>query len=166
MYRASVSTALLAPLLFAFSSSAATANTPITWAAFVYTFYGEKVPVLQDPPFQLTPYGANQLVDAGSLIRDRYISSNSTNSSSPNSGPIHGISQLNIDNDQLNILSTTDSYVVQSAEAFMQGLYPPAGAVVDAESVLSNGNLSVFPLNGYQYPNIGTPGLLDYNYIW
>ena len=64
------------------------------------------------------------------------------------------------------IMSTNDEFVTASAMAFMQGLYPPRGVVVDDESMLGNGTLEQFPLGGYQYPNIESLSDLDFNYIW
>ncbi|TVY35660.1 hypothetical protein LSUB1_G006321 [Lachnellula subtilissima] len=143
-------------------------NDEITWGSVVFTYHGEKIPALHDGPYNLTPLGANQLLQAGQTIRDRYISSPS-NSSITGSYPIDGLQENEIDNGQMSVLSTTDEYITASALAFMQGLYPPrstATEVVDEESIMGNGTLEQFPLNGYQYPNIASLSLLDFNYIW
>lgn len=153
--------------LLALSATTFAQSSQITWASFVYTFYGEKIPSLTSGPYNLTPLGANQLLDAGSLIRSRYISAPSNGSQLTTAEPINGISVNDIDNSQLYSLSTDDEFISSSAMAFFQGLYPPRGIpVFDNESTLSNGSVDSFPLDGYQYPNIGTVSSLDFNYIW
>ena len=125
------------------------------------------MPSLSDGPYNLTPLGANQLFDAGSIIRSRYVSAPDNGSEITTAAIINGISVNAIDNSQLYILSTDDEYISSSALAFMQGLYPPRNAVViDLESILGNSSLEQYPLNGYQYPNVGTVSSLDFNYIW
>ncbi|KAH8816443.1 histidine acid phosphatase-like protein [Xylogone sp. PMI_703] len=172
---------LLALALFFFSSTnAVITGVPITWSTIIYALHGEKIPTLHPDPNALTPLGANQLLDAGSLIRSRYITSESfsdDNSSIPLSGPINDISIDAIDNTQLYIASglgsdtssTTsgENYLSGSAQAFVQGLYPPnSGLSLDEDNILSNGSAIDFPLEGYQYPTLASFSNLDYNYIW
>lgn len=71
-----------------------------------------------------------------------------------------------IDNAQLEVLSSDEEEVAGSAVAFMQGLYPPMGAVQDAESRLANGSTIVGPLGGYQYPVVEVVGELDFRSVW
>ncbi|TVY83049.1 hypothetical protein LSUE1_G004570, partial [Lachnellula suecica] len=139
----------------------------VTWGAVVFTYHGEKIPVLHDGPYNLTPLGANQLLLAGQTLRDRYLSASPNNTEITLSFPINGLSVNAIDNSQMDVSGMTDEYVTASALAFMQGLYPPRDAViVDGESIMGNGSLEQFPLDGYQYPNIASMSALDYNYIW
>ena len=156
-------------ILLALSASVAAqvANLgQLTWGAVVFTFHGDKIPDLAYTGYELTSLGANQLVEAGSVIRDRYVSPPSNGSEITIGEPIDGLGS-SLDNTQIEIVSTTDEYVVGSAIAFMQGLYPPRGNdVIDTETELSNGTWLQYPLSGYQYPNIETPSTLDYNSIW
>jgi len=66
---------------------------------------------------------------------------------------IYGLNMNDLDNSQMDVLTTTDEYITASALAFMQGFYPPrstATEVVDEESIMGNGTLEQYPLNGYQ----------------
>ena len=67
--------------------------------------------------------------------------------------------------------STPDQFIVASAQAFMQGLYPPLqlssnDTFATSQSVLANGSNILSPLNGYQYPQIYTASRNDDNSIW
>lgn len=146
------------------SSAIASTNNQITWGTVSFTYHGEKSPDFASAGYTLSPLGANQLLLAGQTMRQRYVSS-STNLSTE--APISGLSVADIDNSQIEILSTDDEFVSASALAFMQGLYPPVGGVVvDEETLLSNMTVENWPLGGYQYPNIGTVSPLDLNSIW
>lgn len=126
--------------------------------------YGERTPL--DSPYEtiLTPLGAQQVLSAGSVVRSRYIQGPGTNVTS--SFPIYNINQNTISNRQLELLATDDVWVAASAQAFMQGLYPPLGAPhLDDQSMLSNGTLIQYPLDGYQYPTLEIISTSDFNYI-
>ena len=141
------------------------AQSQVIWSSIVYTFYGEKTPSLTNGPYNLSPLGANQSYTAGALLRQRYLAA-SGNATQPDA-PINGISAYDIDNSQLAALSTDDEFISSSALAFFQGLYPPRDIpLFNTESILSDGSNINFPLDGYQYPNIGTVSSLDFNYIW
>lgn len=110
---------------------------PIIWSSVVFTYHGEVTPTFQDAttPF-LTPLGANQLYNSGSIVRDRYL--NSTATQITLGVPINGLSDQHIVNNQMQIWSTSDEFVIGSAQAFMQGLYPPvSGAGQGTGSVRS-----------------------------
>lgn len=136
-----------------------------TWGAVVLSLHGERTPEIADAFPYLTPLGAQQALAAGSAIRTRYIEGPGTNAT--NSYPIPGLSVNIVDNTQLYLLARDDDYIAGSAQAFMQGVYPPLGpAYVDEESILSNGTLIQYPLGGYQYPTIHAISPLDFNYVW
>ncbi len=128
--------------LWTLSATALAQTEQITWAAVAFTYHGEKIPDLHSAPYYLTPYGANQLLNAGEVVRDRYISPPSNGSLVTSGVPINGISTTAIDNSQLYILSTDDVTVSSSALAFMQGLYPQrTGVTFDQEDVMGDGTL-------------------------
>ncbi len=136
-----------------------------TWGTVVMALHGEHTPSIADPFPRLTPLGAQQALSAGSAIRTRYIQGPGNNVT--NSYPIAGVSTEVIDNTQLYLLARDDDYVAASAQAFMQGLYPPLGITyVDEESILGNGTLVQYPLGGYQYATIDIISPLDFNYVW
>ena len=146
-------------------------DNEITWGSVVFTYHGEKIPALHEGPYNLTRLGANQLLQAGQTIRNRYISGPSNGSQITGSYPIARLSVNDIDNSQMEVMTMTDEYITASALAFMQGLYPPrstATEVVDEESIMGNGTLEQFPLNGkptteveHSPPGIYSPALLQ-----
>lgn len=153
--------------LLGLSTPALSQSSQIVWASVVYTFYGEKTPSLTSGPYNLSPLGANQSLNAGALLRQRYLSSSGNASQLTTSAPINGISASDIENSQLSALSNDDEFISSSALAFFQGLYPPRNfPLFYTQNVLSDGSNINFPLDGYQYPNIGTVSSLDFNYIW
>lgn len=122
-------------LLSMTSLSKAQSNmVPITWSSIVYTYYGEITPTMINVTSPvLTPLGASQLYNSGSVIRDRYL--NSTSTQLTLGLPVNGLSDQYIVNNQLQVWSTSDEYIVGSAQAFMQGLYPPVTGVQGTDSV-------------------------------
>ena len=146
--------------------------TETVHAAVVFTRYGEQTPFILPAPPSLTPLGAQQLSAAGSFLRSRYIepAPSIVNTSAP-STPIAAISPFIINNTQVYALAPGEEYVSNSAQAFVQGLYPPlnVSANVTAETsmtALANGSAVENPLGGYQYPNIYTVTSLDPNAVW
>lgn len=138
-------------------------------STFIYTRYGDRVPPVLSSSPTLTPLGAQQLFEAGTIIRDRYVTPGHGNDTATTT--IYGISTYQLLYDQLCILSTTDQYVAASAQAFLQGLYPPLQTssnwtYIAGESTLSNGTNIVAPLNGYQYPQFSMLSSNDLNSIW
>ena len=158
-------------LILALSSPACSQNasTETIWSSVVVTRYGDRTPLISPQLSVLTPLGAQQLYSAGSLFRDRYIAP-----PSPGSDrllQIDGISPFEIDVTQTFVQSTIDEFTLASAQAFMQGLYPPVNSlglssILNSEYLLSNGSNVQFPLGGYQYPLIYTTSSLDPNSIW
>ncbi|KAF7596326.1 hypothetical protein BBP40_002070 [Aspergillus hancockii] len=135
------------------------------WAIFAYSLYGDSIPSVLPRPKALTPYGASEMYAAGSFFRDRYVAIHA-NDSTP-STRIRNLSPYLIDAEEVDVLSTSDPSVIASAQAFMQGLYPPLGdsfnttTYFDSSFQLANGSLATAPLGGYQYPQIVTLDLAD-----
>ncbi len=161
-----MSSFLVTALLALFSARlVASQDQQTTWGTVILSLNGERTPEIAVAFPYLTPLGAQQAFAAGSAIRTRYIEGPGTNIT--NSYPIPGLSVNAIDNTQLYLLARDDDYIAGSAQAFMQGVYPPLGSAhVDEESILSNGTLVQYPLGGYQYPTIDTISPLDFNYVW
>lgn len=139
-------------------------------SSFVFTRYGDRTPLYSTDMSILTPYGAQQMYDVGSKFRDRYLT---TTFSSTESTAIRDISHDQLNANEVSILTTDDQYTVASAQAFMQGLYPPLAdgssqnySQIVGVSDLANGTNVVAPLNGYQYPEIKTASSYDLNSVW
>ena len=142
------------------------------WGAVIFTLYGDRTPFILPETFTLTPLGAQQLYGAGSTFRERYVSSSQLPFSEYTVNTvINGISEFQLDDDEVTIESTTDQYIVASAQAFMQGLYPPLqvssnDTFVTSQSSLANGSNIIAPLDGYQYPLIYTASNNDDESVW
>ncbi|KAJ4201243.1 hypothetical protein NW767_006892 [Fusarium falciforme] len=94
----------------------------------------------------LTPLGAEQNFQVGSDYRSRYLSSESTYQ-------ILGISEDEYKPAQVFASAPDQGILMNTATAFLQGLYPPL-ADLDPEiasQTLNNGSQSQAPLDGYQY---------------
>ena len=162
---------LTSVITFAALFSGCTAQVAIehVWSSVAFVYHGERTP-LQGPVLPvLTPLGAQQMFDLGSMFRTRYVSTSQQDS--PH-GPIQGIATDGIDNSQLFVAADKTPYTAASAFALMQGLYPPhtrafsneTGSLEAAE--LANGTVIDYPMDGYQYPDIEVPSLQDPDSIW
>ncbi|RMZ76926.1 hypothetical protein DV737_g4608, partial [Chaetothyriales sp. CBS 132003] len=154
----------LLPLLAALSAGDTGLSQEIV-SAFVYTMYGDRTPFVFDQNPTLTPLGAQQLYQAGASIRARYVTP-TLNTGANESATIQDISPYQILDDEISVYSTDDQWVVASAQAFMQGLYPPLESssnytYISGLSYLANGTNVVAPLNGYQYATIHTASTND-----
>lgn len=155
------------PLLLQLSTAAAQSNSDNirVYAAVAYINHGEKTPLLGDLQQVLTPAGAQQMYRQGSSFRARYTNSTVEGVSSSTKAPIRGLNSEAANNLQVSLTSTDDEWVVTSALAFYQGLYPPttdgyissAGGSDLSKNLAGNGSDSIeYPLDGYQYPNLQT----------
>ncbi|KAK4190321.1 histidine phosphatase superfamily [Podospora australis] len=143
------------------------------WSSVAWVLYGDRTPIALSTSPVLTPLGAYQLMSQGSLLRDRYLAESLGTAEGDEDAPIVGIDRNVINNAQISIVSTTDSYTIASAQALFQGLYPPVtqgftNATGGQEAArLANGTLMNYPLDGYQYPAIKTVSrALDPDSIW
>lgn len=130
------------------------------WAVFAYNLPGDNTPTALPRPNTLSPYGASELYAAGSSFRDHYVTIHSDENAGA-STRIQNLSPWVLDSEEVVVLSTTEQAIVASAQAFMQGLYPPLAqsgnmTYVDSSSLLANGSLAMAPFQGYQYPRIST----------
>ncbi|KAI9667464.1 MAG: hypothetical protein M1821_000280 [Bathelium mastoideum] len=139
--------------------------TQTTLASVIFVRTGDHTPLfLGDDPIGLTSSGAQQLYNTGSFFRSRYLT-NTDNAtvSSQTAAAISGLSIDIVDNDQLYFLADEDNVMLVAAQAFAQGLYPPAplspndtSALSDSSAILANGSLINSPLSNYQYVAIGS----------
>ncbi|RDW62914.1 uncharacterized protein DSM5745_10025 [Aspergillus mulundensis] len=150
--------------LWAVLAVAAQDQTARVWAVYAYTINGEGIPRVFPRPRSLTPFGAYQLHEAGIAFRRRYVSL-SSGANEPGTR-IENLSPYVLDNDDVKITSTPDVTVLASAQAFMQGVYPPLRESFNAtffnnQLELADGSSVSTPLGGYQYPSIITVGAED-----
>ncbi|KAK3323904.1 histidine phosphatase superfamily [Cercophora scortea] len=130
---------LVSLLVLAPSLPFAAAETVL--GAFIFHRHGDRTTKSYNP-VTLTPLGAEQVFTSGSWYRDNYISADAPSK-------INGVSSDLAVLSQLSITSTIDNVLQNSAQVFLQGLYPPAGSL--AIQKLANGSSINTPFNGYQY---------------
>jgi hypothetical protein len=129
-------------LLTPFSRAQSDSYTVLSTVIFVRS--GDRTPkILGDVPTTLTSLGAQQAYAAGSFYRDRYISS-AVSKSGVDKAPLHGLSANSVDPREMYILALDTHPTVATAQAFMQGFYPPlilnesTAGMLDPTSVLAN----------------------------
>ncbi|RYP07621.1 hypothetical protein DL764_002399 [Monosporascus ibericus] len=108
---------------------------------YIFHRHGDRTPK-SHPPVSMTALGATQVFDSGNYYRSRYLASNS-------STPIFGLSRDIAVTDQMDVTSPVDTVLQNSAQAFLQGLYPPVGSL--SEQRLADDYSVEAPLGGYQY---------------
>ncbi|EEP79163.1 conserved hypothetical protein [Uncinocarpus reesii 1704] len=121
--------------LFATGASAET-----VLGAYIFSRHGDRTSK-STPPTVLTDLGYSQVYMTGQYYRDRYLSDSSASQ-------IQGINPDIVTPAQLTALAPADQVLQNSATAFFQALYPPAGSV--AKTTLRNGTDIEAPMNGYQ----------------
>ncbi|KAI5287834.1 hypothetical protein KEM52_001408, partial [Ascosphaera acerosa] len=133
------------------------------WGSIIYTVVGDSDPESwQDR--SLTPRGGQQLYDAGTAFANRYLHPPASSNAST---AIAGISPYDLVNSQLEIITKNDGPSLASAQAFMQGMYPPRtnqshGSSSSSSSSSSSGSdgsdgpdaAASYPYAGYQYPKV------------
>ncbi|EUC50125.1 hypothetical protein COCMIDRAFT_1091 [Bipolaris oryzae ATCC 44560] len=137
-------------------------STHHTLASFAFIRTGERTPILRNNTQVLTALGAQQMYTLGENFRTRYIAGDSPNKLGVEH--VAGMSVDVIDNDQIRVQTLEKSYLVSSAQAFMQGLYPPnsnSNGTGQVTSRLADGTQVDYPLNGYQYVGIQAAALED-----
>src|SRR5215469_5769717 len=125
-------------------------------------------------PLNLNPLlSVSQNISKGAYFRSRYITSTNLPTDIASSF-LAGLSNRNLNNDQIKVLTIDDEATGVAAQAFMQAFYPPyvlinsnsSAQPLDSNSVLANKTYVDNPLNGYQYPLIQTFTALDPNSIY
>jgi hypothetical protein len=130
--------ATLAQLLLLSTVPLATAETVL--GVYIFHRHGDRTTKSYKPTV-LTSLGAEQVYASGQYYRDLYVSSNA-------SYKIDGLSSDLAVLSQLEVTAPTDDVLQNSAQVFLQGLYPPTTL---ATQTLANGTKVNAPLGGYQY---------------
>lgn len=109
---------------------------------YIFSRHGDRTAKLT-PPANLTGLGYQEVFTSGSYFRDRYV--NSTNK-------IVGINTDVVKQSQITASAPADTVLQNSAQGFLQALYPPAAEnnpKLDTET-LKNGTSIDIPMNNYQ----------------
>lgn len=106
------------------------------------------------PPVLLTSQGVDQMYRSGSWYRSRYVQDKA-------SSQIHGISSDSAVLSQLSVTSPADDVLQNSAQAFLQGLYPPV--IKTSSNQTSTEEHIPGLLEGYQYIPVNTVGFPSNN---
>lgn len=107
-----------------------------TLGVFIFHRHGDRTSKAHAPT-RLTELGQHQVLTAGEYFRDKYVTSDY---------PIHQVSQEVVVNSQINVEAPVDVVLQNSAQAFLQGLYPPVKDTVGTQ-MLANGTKVFAPLN-------------------
>ncbi|KAH9891544.1 histidine acid phosphatase-like protein [Xylariomycetidae sp. FL2044] len=113
---------------------------------YIFHRHGDRTPKSLAPA-NLTSLGAEQVFDSGDYYRGRYVAADATS-------PIFGLSNDIAVAHQMSVTSPVDAVLQNSAQAFMQGVYPPVGTMSVQE--LANDSTVQAPLGGYQYVPINS----------
>ncbi|KAL9614929.1 MAG: hypothetical protein Q9167_000571 [Letrouitia subvulpina] len=108
---------------------------------YIFSRHGDRT-AKSTPPTNLTDLGYRQVYTSGSYFRDRYVSSNA-------SSRIQGINPDVVRQSQIAVSAPQDTVLMNSAQGFLQGLYPPVGDRLGSEE-LRNRTVVQAPMNGYQ----------------
>lgn len=107
------------------------------WSSVIFSRTGDRTPeVLGDLPVELTTLGARQAHDAGLFMRERYLTSFGSYNGL-DSAPIQGLDPNNLDSTQVYVQALDLQYSSASAQAFVQGLYPPYTPDSNSSEVMS-----------------------------
>lgn len=126
------------------SSTYAQEGVYTVWSSVLFLRAGDRTPLVLGPlETALTSLGAQQLYSAGQFFRNRYITDSAANQTAI--APLNGLNVYTQDDLQTYVLALDQQYVTASAQAFMQGFYPPhnlstvTGNGLDMSNVLANG---------------------------
>ena len=158
-------------VLFAAGLPLASALRQQVISSFIFTRHGDRTPLFSDEMSVLTPYGAQQMYKAGANFRNRYLTTSFDSALEPTA--IRDISQYSYDPEEMNIMTTDYQYTGASAQAFMQGFYPPLADTGNLNrtnlpgiSGLANGSNIISPLSGYQYTQVKTASSYDLRSVY
>jgi len=108
---------------------------------YIFSRHGDRT-AKSTPPANLTDLGYEEVFTSGTYFRNRYIAEGA-------SSKIYGMNTDLVKEAQITISAPLDTVLQNSALAFTQGLYPPVGPILGANT-LRNGTVVQSPLNGYQ----------------
>jgi hypothetical protein len=109
------------------------------WGVYIFHRHGDRTDK-SHPPASLTVLGYDEVFGSGSYYHSRYVEASS---------PLYiqGLSSSTVKNSQVSVSAPLDTVLMNSAQGFLQGFYPP---VTGLNQTLRNGSIVTAPLNGYQ----------------
>jgi hypothetical protein len=110
--------------------------------AYIFHRHGDRTPKALAPT-NLTALGYEQVYTSGQYYRSRYLSGDAK---------IRDISEEMVELSQLAVTAPVDNVLQNSAQGFLQGLYPPVQTV----QTLANGKSVQAPMDGYQLIPVNT----------
>ncbi|KAL8773914.1 MAG: hypothetical protein Q9209_001344 [Squamulea sp. 1 TL-2023] len=108
---------------------------------YIFSRHGDRTPK-STPPANLTNLGYSQVFTSGTYFRNRYIAANATSR-------IPGVNSDVVKQSQITVSAPLDTVLMNSAQGFLQGLYPPVGSRLGSDT-LRDGRIVQSPLDGYQ----------------
>lgn len=127
-------------VLFSFLFSLSHAESLL--GVYIFSRHGDRT-AKKTPPANLTGLGYQEVFTSGTYFRDRYVNA---------TGKIAGINTDVVKQSQITASAPADTVLMNSAQGFLQGLYPPVALTnskLDTE-VLRNGTSIQIPMNNYQ----------------
>ena len=125
------------------ASSLANAQSETVLGVYMFHRHGDRTPKSLTP-VNLTDLGYRQVYTSGQYYRSRYIDSSSALR-------ISGINTDEVYEDQLQASAPLDAVLQNSAQGFLQALYPPVGSdAATASETLADGSTVTAPMDGYQ----------------
>ena len=118
-----------------------------TLGVYIFSRHGDRT-AKSTPPVKLTTLGYRQVFESGTYFRDRYVSSSASRS-------ILGLNNNVVKLSQIAASAPVDDVLMNAAQAFLQGIYPPVGQELGQETLRNDTDVQA-PLNGYQLIPIQT----------
>jgi hypothetical protein len=109
------------------------------WGVYIFHRHGDRTDK-SHPPASLTVLGYDEVFGSGSYYHSRYVDG-------PSPQYVQGLSTSTVKNSQIAVSAPLDTVLMNSAQGFLQGFYPP---VAGLNQTLANGTIVTAPLNGYQ----------------
>ncbi|KAK6369421.1 hypothetical protein LTS17_009764 [Exophiala oligosperma] len=131
----------LSYLLISLATAQLAASQETVLGVYIFSRHGDRT-AKSTPPANLTDLGYQEVFTSGTYFRNRYVAESA-------SRRIYGVNSDLVKQSQITASAPSDTVLQNSAQGFLQGLYPPVGEQLGSNT-LRNGTLIQSPLNGYQ----------------
>lgn len=144
-------------VLFSASLGSLAQAAEVIYAVATVQHNGDLTYTRSEDPTKLTALGKQQLYNAATFYRNRYVNATSL-------FYIDGI-RSTFDDSQVYAMAPDQPYQVTSGQVFLQGLFPPQN-LYNEPIPLQNGQTVQDPSNGIQFTTLHSVSPLDPNTIW